>query len=122
MKKHIILLSFSLLLSAGLYAQQGRGREHNPEQRIQRMVEHLSDSLALEPAQQDSMVAIFSDFHKEMQQNRANRHREQMKAAVESRNERIKEVLTEEQYAQFEKLRKERRGHKGKGGNRQHRG
>lgn len=111
MKKHIILLSFSLLLSVSLYAQN---RGHNPELRAQRMVEHLSDSLSLEPVQKDSLVTIFSDFYKEMQQNRAAGDREKMKAAAQHRNDRMKQLLTEEQYAQFEKLMKERRGRRGK--------
>lgn len=96
-----MLILTGLLFCISVYAQEREGR--SPETRAQRSVERLAEKLSLEDQQKDSLVVIMTDFLTDAQQHRRD-NQEMMQRATDARDERVKAVLDEQQYEEFEEL------------------
>ena len=103
MKKTSILILAGLLFCISSYAQDRNRPDRSPETRAQRSVDRLDEKLSLEDQQKDSLVAIMTDFLTDAQQQRRE-NQEMMQQAIDARDERVKAVLNEQQFEQFEAL------------------
>jgi periplasmic protein CpxP/Spy len=105
MKKQILsLVALFVLGSAACIAQdQPRG------ERGQRgnMVEKMKTELSLTDDQAAQMKEVFSQMRPSQQGERPSR--EEMQKKREEMTAKVKKILTEEQYAKYEKMLKERR-------------
>ena len=115
MKFNIVL--FLLILSGNIFAQRrGNDRQMDPEQRIERMTVAMRDSLNLTDAQTEAVHDINADFVEEsgelLRDARARGRsgggdarrilRVQLDALDKKRMKKLRKVLDEEQYAQYE--------------------
>lgn len=103
MKK--IVLSLAIVLGVShLALAQHKGHDHNPQQRLEKMTEHLTEALSLTAEQQEKLKVVLKQQYQLRQEDHA-RHREereQMKA-------KLKQFLTAEQMEKLEKLQQERK-------------
>jgi len=112
-----ITMIFACAMSMSAQDRQGR-RGGNPEQRY----EQMKKELGLEDAQVDSLKAIDTQFRAEFQKAREQNggnggfNPEEMQKMNEKRNERVKTILTDEQYTKYLELQQsQRRGGPGGG-------
>ncbi len=109
-----------------LQAQPGPGRERaDAETRAQRQTERMAEQLGLSEAQATKVGEVNLNFAKKMQEafQSAEGDRTAMRATMQTlraeHKEELKQYLTEEQFANFEKLEakgRERRGQRGREG------
>ena len=122
MKKTILTLVVALVALTG-FAQQGGGpRQFNPEEMATRRVEQIKKACNTTDEQNAKLQELFVKQGKEMQERmqaaresgeRPQFDREAMQKQREERNAAIKEILTEEQFAAYEKIERENRGPRG---------
>lgn len=117
MKKRIFAAVAALCLMAGTgaFAQNGkqaRGMREMPtaEQMARRQTDRLKEKLSLTDAQEKQVYEYNLQQIKEMQAQR-----ERMRAARQAEAQKMKTILTPEQYAQWQQLQGQARGMRGKG-------
>ncbi|RAJ08929.1 hypothetical protein LX64_01584 [Chitinophaga skermanii] len=122
MKKIIVLLFACVLASAASYAQQGPGgQSRTPEERAKMTVEWMTKELSLNADQATKVTGIQTDYFKAMEKMRSEGRpdREAFKKMNDERDEKLKGVLTEDQFKKYtekqEEMRKNRGG-RGPGG------
>jgi len=126
MKKSILTLVVAFVALTGFAQQGGRERrEFNPEEMATRRVEQIKKVCNTTDEQNAKLQEYFVKQSKEMQERmqaaresgeRPQFDREAMQKQREERNAAIKEILTEEQFAAYEKMEQERRPRGGQGG------
>ena len=105
-----LALAFSMLAIAATSQAQNQGkRPKNPEEMAARQTENLATQLSLSEEQKAQVLEINTRYAKEAvslrDQNQGNR--EAMMDLFKRQGDEMKTVMTEEQYAQFLKIRKE---------------
>jgi len=112
----ILLLAMLLCLAGVVQAQRGRGGERmSPEERVERQVQLMTDSLALSEAQAQKVEEVLLKYIGEMQAARESSEgdwealRETMRAIRQRQNEELKTLLTAEQYEKWQTLQRQRR-------------
>ena len=99
--KKIFIIALVLLLGSGTMAAQRQ--RMTVEDRVARMAKQLS----LTEEQQKKITAIYTDF--ESKRNKGERPtREQMREEMKKVEQQVNEVLTDEQKAKYEKMKKAR--------------
>ena len=119
MKKWMIAAALLVFSSLNVAAQQKQERTpQNPEQRAQAMTERMAEKLSLSEAQKKEIYQINLENaqkrQKEIEAQKA--ERDAKKAEMKAQEEKIKNVLTEEQRKQWEEIKMEQRGHRRPGG------
>ncbi len=117
MKKLFYTLVAVLFVSQFSYAQRGQGQQRQrmtPEQRVERMVEELG----LDETQKEAILEIENDFGektanfretiREADEGERRDLMQSMRAIMDEKNAKIREVLTEEQQEQFDEMLKKR--------------
>ncbi|MCI5082841.1 MAG: hypothetical protein MRY78_14180 [Saprospiraceae bacterium] len=117
-QKGIFTLAALMLLSFTTFAQAKK--EPNPEKRAERIEKMVTD-LNLDEATATSFKQIEEDFFAKAKELRAqelerSEKREQLKALQTAKDEQIKELLSDEQYAKYQELQPKRGKRKGKRG------
>lgn len=98
------------LRSPGPFGDRGRPSDYN------RMIERMSDDLALSDEQKSAVRAAFQGHRREIETMRR-QIGEDMRSQEQKLREKLKTILTPEQFAKFEE-RNKRRGFRGRGGGR----
>lgn len=128
----LMIICFGLLSSLSLQAQQRNNKNVDPKVRQENQLKRLTEQLTLTPKQQEQITKLWNDDaakRKELMDARQNGQSEdfkkQMKEMRDSRSEKMKQILTPEQYTKYlemqnEQLKKElqkkdRKGDKKKG-------
>ncbi|MDR1097557.1 MAG: hypothetical protein LBL57_05445 [Tannerella sp.] len=112
--KKIFAAVCMLMLTFMVSAQNQGGRGMSEEERAKRYDE-LKKELSLTDQQVDSLKAIdqelFTKMREVREKNGDNRekNREDMRKLTDKRNERVKAILTEEQYTKYQKMEEQRR-------------
>jgi periplasmic protein CpxP/Spy len=130
MKKVILLSTIVLGMSAWSFAQEAqkpmppnadmqRGNADMkrppmpPEARAKRKAAHLQHELGLKPEQTEKIFQTFMKFYKQrdmLENNKATMQKqefhEQAKALAETRDNELKSILTPEQFAKMEEMKK----------------
>ena len=97
----------------------------NPEEMAKRQTEELKEVLGLNKEQEKQLYELTLENGKKMQKMREEIQssdggfegmREQMKLMREEQNNKIKEVLSEEQFEKYQAWQEERRARRGQGG------
>lgn len=125
-QKIMLLLAFVLALNISAFAQQGGGQRRTVEERVKMTIERMTTELQLTKEQQVKLDTVFTSSFKAMQKMRedaqASGNRPD-RAAFEKinteRNEKVKGILSEEQYKKYEasqEAMRERGGNRGGGG------
>lgn len=115
--KKIGLLALVLLFGATIGFAQPRGGERNfdPEQMAKRQTERLDERLELTKDQEEKVYALNLDTGKKMQKMRESNDgdfegmREQMLELRNKQNAKMKDILTDKQWKEYEKYQEERR-------------
>jgi len=115
--KKIGITLMSLLLVAFVGIAQPRGqRDYDPEQVAKRQTEQLKDTLGLTEEQEQKVYELnletgqkMSALRDEIQGSDTGAIREKMGEIREEQNEKMKEILTDEQWKKYEKYLEERR-------------
>lgn len=118
MKKVISLFLVMLLSSATIFAQETKDESKSGNSKT--MYERMISELKLDAKQAEEFRKINEDFRAEMQRERGDLKEdrkaqfEKMKTLREDRDKKLKSVLTEEQFKQFqEKQKSMRKGPRG---------
>lgn len=98
MKKIIFLAFVAMLGVQSADAQRRDGNTRNPEQ----MVEKFDQKLNLTDEQEKQITALYTDFFKQ------ELSREERRAAMQELDKKVSALLTDEQKAAFEQMKKER--------------
>ncbi|MDX5339011.1 MAG: DUF4890 domain-containing protein [Cyclobacteriaceae bacterium] len=127
MKKWIIAATALVFATLGAVAQQKQERApqtreqrapQTPEQRAQAMTDRMAEKLSLTDAQKKEIYQINLENtikrQKEMEAQMAEREAKQ--AEMKAQEEKIKNVLTEEQRKQWEEIKLERKNQRRPGG------
>jgi protein CpxP len=73
------------------------------------MLKKMAEELGLSDAQKSKLQEVFKSQREAMKDLSPEERREKMKESREAMNAKVKEILTAEQYAKWEKIRDERR-------------
>ena len=130
--KKIIFSLILALVTVGANAQGfGGGRQQrNPEDMAKRQVERIKEACSLTDDQYNQIYNFYLAQSKQQQaemdsimkangndqSGRPRFNREDMEKRRQATNEKIKSILTEEQYAKYEELQKQQRERRGQGG------
>ena len=121
MKKIVLVLTIALMGTFVMNAQPPRRPDMNPEQMVEKRVEHLDKMLSLTADQKAEITRIYIEEMEAMSKDRPVKmdkgerpdeaamkaQHEQMKARREASNAKIEALLTPEQAAKFAELKKE---------------
>ena len=109
--KQRFLLTVALVLTMGLgaYAQQGGGQQRrSPEERVKAMLERLTPELKLSQDQVVKLDTVFTRNFKELQKMREDAQasgnrpdREAFQKLNNDRDEKVKAILSEEQFKKY---------------------
>lgn len=109
--KKLVLAALSVIFATSIsMAQppQGGNGEGRPEQQtVEQRVEQMKKSLDLTPKQCEQFTKLFEESEKEMKAMRESGERpdrEKMQEQRKVQTEKIKKILTEEQYEKYEKM------------------
>ena len=107
--KKLLAFAAVLLLAATTTFAQGGGMNATPEERAQRQTERIIERLKLDKAQGEKVYALSLDRAKEMQALLASgeRDRTKMQEMQAKFDEKLKPILTAEQWTEYEKYRQE---------------
>ncbi|MBN1986055.1 MAG: hypothetical protein JW761_07095 [Prolixibacteraceae bacterium] len=102
----------------------GNRGNFDPEEMAQRQVERLTEQLKLSEEQQKQVYDLTMENFENMQQMRGQmggegdfeKMREQMQKAREEQNQKMKSILTDEQWDEYEAYQEEMRARRGQGG------
>ena len=127
MKKILFLLAFGLAVNISAFAQQGGGQRRTVEERVKMTLDRMKETLQITPEQTVKLDSVFTKSFKDMEKARENAQssggrmdRETMQKFSKERDEKVKGILTEEQYKKYQAAEEERRqrmGNRGGGGN-----
>ena len=98
--KFLLSLLLIVAIGSGAFAQEKRGKQRDPEKMATKMTEKMVEKLSLDDDQQDKLYQSNLRFAQAKKQNR-----EEMKAAGEKHDAEMKEILTEDQYKQYQQQR-----------------
>lgn len=121
MKK--ILIAGFMFMFAFVISAQNRERGNGPGGDMTKRYEEMKKELDLTEQQVDSIKAIDQELFTKMREQRdkngddREKGREEMKKMSEQKDERVKAILTEEQFTKYQKMESERR-QRGPGGKR----
>ncbi|MGN6510557.1 MAG: hypothetical protein ACTHLD_13935 [Chitinophaga sp.] len=126
-KQFLFALAFMLAVNVAAFAQQGggNGQRRTPEERAKMTVERLTKQLQLNNDQAVKLGTVYTEFYKDMQKKReeaqagGNRmDREAFQKMGNERDEKVKTVLTEEQFKKYKEQMEamRQRGSRGGGG------
>ena len=125
MKRFNLFFIAVLFLSGLAMAQPGSGKHKNvsPETRAAKMTERMTKELSLNDQQAKEIETVNLEFVTQLSANRVQRTakekkekeeikkmRGNMKEAREARDTKLKSILTEEQYAKYQKENAQREG------------
>lgn len=126
MKKLLLLLAFGLAVTFSAQAQQG-GQRRSVEERVKMTLDRMKETLQITPEQTVKLDSVFTKSFKEMEKAREDARssgnrmdRDAFMKFANERDEKIKSILTEEQYKKYkaaEGERRQRMGNRGGGGN-----
>ncbi|MGB8190514.1 MAG: hypothetical protein WCF67_01285 [Chitinophagaceae bacterium] len=106
MKKQIVFIAFLLIAGAAAVNAQGPQRR-TVEERVKMTMEKVTPALALDKTQESRTDSVFSDYYKGMDKIRESMQpgtppdRAVFEKAVTERDERLKAILTPEQFKKF---------------------
>lgn len=108
MKKLLAFAAVILLAATTTFAQGGM-MNASPEERAQRQTERISERLKLDKAQSENVYALSLDRAKQMQELMASgeRDRTKMQEFQAKFDEKLKPILTADQWSEYEKYRQE---------------
>jgi len=101
------LVFISMLLFAGALISQAQGQRPSVEDRVKRVMDTLTSVFKFDKAIQDQTAIVFTDYYKATEKLREGLaegerpDRAQMEKLSADRDERLKKVLTEEQFKKF---------------------
>lgn len=111
MKKITVLLTaLTLMLFANVAVQAqppGGGGPPSAEEMVEKLMTDLSKEITLTDAEKSSLEEIFTDFHTEMEKmhkSGSRPDRSAMEKLESERDEKVKEVLSEENYEAYAKF------------------
>ncbi|HEY8388368.1 MAG TPA: hypothetical protein VIK74_07175 [Parasegetibacter sp.] len=124
MKMRNLLFTVLFFLAAfSVNAQPpGGGQNRTPEERAKMTIERMTPELKLNKEQQEKMTAIYADYYKEMSKMREGLPQgerpspEKMEKITAGRDEKVKTVLSEDQFKKLKEMEAAMRG--GGGGRR----
>lgn len=103
-----MIICFGLLSSLSLQAQQRNNKNVDPKVRQENQLKRLTEQLTLTPKQQEQITKMWNDDaakRKELMDARQNGQTEdfkkQMKEMRDSRSEKMKQILTPDQYTKY---------------------
>jgi hypothetical protein len=114
MKLLTITLSLFVLFSTSLFAQGQRGEPKDPKAIALEQTQMMKEKLNLTEEQEALILALNEEFavkrNKLRAENKENRTqmRSAMKTTFVDQDQKMKEILTEDQYATFQEMRSER--------------
>lgn len=127
MKKILYLLAFGLLVNISAFAQQGGGQRRSVEERVKMTLDRMKETLQITPEQTTKLDSVFTKSFKDMEKARedartsgARMDRDAFMKFATERDEKVKSILTEEQYKKYkaaEEERRQRMGNRGGGSN-----
>lgn len=128
MKQRIMLmLAFLLAMNISVFAQQGGGQRRSVEERVKATIERLTTELSLNKDQQTKLDSVFTNSYKQMEKMRADAQasgnrpdREAFQKMGTERDEKVKAILTEDQFKKYKEAQEKMRqngGNRGGGGN-----
>jgi periplasmic protein CpxP/Spy len=131
MKQRIMLmLAFLLAMNISVFAQQGGGQggqRRSVEERVKATIERLTTELSLNKDQQTKLDSVFTNSYKAMEKMRADAQasgnrpdREVFQKMSTERDEKVKAILTEDQFKKYKEAQEKMRqngGNRGGGGN-----
>ncbi|MEH0153801.1 hypothetical protein V6R21_06615 [Limibacter armeniacum] len=128
MKKLILIIGIALMGSMSLMAQD-RGPRMTAEERVEKIMENFSKHVTLDETETASVKQVYTEMFAEMEEMRSSGERpdreemmEKMKQMREEKETKLKEILGEEKFAQYEaavdEIEPGRRGGGRKGGRR----
>jgi hypothetical protein len=106
--------SFSLLLALALLAHLGFGQDRQPmpvAERVNRTIERLKPELSLTDEQAKDLNPVYTEFYTEMDKARqgGNPTPETRQKIMASRDEKLKKILSEEQFKKLKELEEQMR-------------
>jgi hypothetical protein len=126
MKKHFIFILVLLIGGAGIANAQGNRPMRSPEEATKRVVDTLTTVFKLDKSHADQVDSVFLNFYKdaakmrEAAQASGNFDRDAFMKLASDRDEKLKKVLTDDQFKKFKDeiepaMRPQRRGGGGGG-------
>lgn len=116
MKKILYLLAFGLVVNISAFAQQGGGQRRTVEERVKMTLDRMKETLQITPEQTVKLDSVFTKSFKDMDKAREDARasgnrmdREAFTKFSTERDEKVKGVLTEEQYKKYKAAEEERR-------------
>ncbi len=103
MKNKIVIAALSLCFALPAMAQQ-KENKHDPRARAEKVTEAMAEKYGLTDDQKETVYEANVEYF-----TTAHENREKMKEQRQQRDERLKEVLTEDQYAAYEARKAQRR-------------
>lgn len=124
MKKWIIGAALLVFTSLQVAAQQEKRELPNPEEKAKKATERMATELQLSEEQKSQILALNLEQAKKRQaeMEREMAERKARTAEMKAHQEKINEVLTEEQRTKWEEIKLEQREHRRSGGQIHHRG
>lgn len=123
MKKILCLLAFGLAVNISASAQQGGGQRRTTEERVKLTLDRMKETLQITPEQTVKLDSVFTKSYKEMEKAREDARssgnrmdREAFQKFTNERDEKVKGILTEEQYKKYKAQEEERRKRMSEGG------
>lgn len=118
MKKWIIGAALLAFTSLQVAAQQGKREQVNPEERAKKATEKMATELGLSEEQKSQILELNLEQAKRRQAE-MDREMELRKARMEemkAHQEKVQQILTEEQRTKWEEIKQEQRGKRRPGG------
>ena len=126
MKKHFIFILVLLIGGAGIASAQGNRPMRSPEEATKRVVDTLTTVFKLDKSHADQVDSVFLNYYKDASKMReaaqasGNFDRDAFMKLTSDRDEKLKKVLTDDQYKKFKDeiepaMRPQRRGGGGGG-------
>ena len=104
MKKHFVVGLLSLMMTIPAMAQQKAPEKRSPEQKAEMMTKKMTEHLDLTDDQAIAVKEANMELAAEMKANKAER-----KELMKAHDEKLKAILTDEQYEKLENTKGERR-------------
>jgi hypothetical protein len=127
-QKIMLMLAFLLAVNISVFAQQGGqgGQRRTVEERVKATIERLTTELSLNKDQQTKLDSVFTNSYKAMDKVRAEAQasgnrpdREVFQKFSTERDEKVKGILTDDQFKKYKEAQEKMRqngGNRGGGG------
>ncbi len=119
MKKMLFLFAAMLTIAAGVQAQNGPRQQMPVEDRVARTIERMTTELSLTEQQAKDMNPVYTSYFTEMDKMRNGGERptpEARQKLTETRDEKLKKILSEDQMKKLKELEAEMRQRRPGGG------